>query len=49
MSAEPSLNNTVNTAAIPVAGMAAATPEEGGSGIDSIVTLRSADIVIPQV
>lgn len=35
VSAEPSLNNTVNTAAALVTGggRAAATPEEGGSGL----------------
>lgn len=40
MSAEPSLNNTVTTAVIPVTGVEAASPEEGGSGIDSVVWPR---------
>lgn len=49
MSAEPSLNNTVNTAAVSVTGVAAATPEEGGCGFDSVDVLQSADIAITQV
>lgn len=49
MSAEPSLNDTVNTAAVPVTGVADATPEEGGSGYDSVDARQSADHAIMQV
>ena len=49
VSAEPSLNNTVTTAAIPATGVAAATPEEGGFGFDSVRDAQSADGAIIQV